>query len=123
MVTDMNNQEFPLQSGTMQNVIHVALQGIWDRAQQAVDLITRLRVENASLGRRIEEMEAAHRAFEAQLAEKDHQIAELQERMATPASVDVGEGLLYLSAHEREALERQINDLITRITAHLGSPR
>lgn len=119
----MNNQEMPLHSGTMQNVIQMALQGIWDRAQQAVDLITRLREENASLGKRIEEMEAAQRAFEAQLAEKDHLIADLREQVGTPASVDVGDGLLYLSAHEREALERQIDDLVTRITAHLGSPR
>lgn len=34
--------------------------------------------------------------------------------------IDVGERLLYLSPDEREALERQINDLLTRINAHLG---
>ena len=119
----MDSQELSLQSGTMQNIIQVALQGVWDRTQRAVELIAHLREENAALTRRIEEMEAAHRAFEAQLSEKDHLIASLEERPGTPTSVDVGDGLLYLSAHEREALERQIDDLITRITAHLGSPR
>jgi chromosome segregation ATPase len=119
----MNHHELPSQSGAMQNVIQAALQGLWDRAQRAVALIEQLRGENRDLARRIEELEAAQRAFEAQLAEKDHLITTLQENAGMPSSVDVGNGLLYLSPDEREALERQIDDLLKRITAHLGSSR
>jgi hypothetical protein len=119
----MNHQDLPLQGGTMQNVIQAALAGLWDRTQKAVELITRLRDENATLVRRIEELEAAQRAFEAQLAEKEQFIKTLQENAGMPSSVDVGSGLLYLSADEREALERQIDDILKRITAHLGSSR
>lgn len=119
----MNHQDIPLQGGTMQNVIQAALGGLWERTQKAVELITRLRDENATLANRIEELEAAQRTFEAQLAEKDQFINTLQENTGMPSSVDVGNGLLYLSADEREALERQIDDLHKRITAHLGSSR
>lgn len=119
----MNHHELPIQSGSMQNVIQIALQGIWERAQKAVELIARLRDDNAALSRRIEELEAAQRAFEAQLAEKEHIINSLQEKSGMPSSVDVGNGLLYLSPDEREALERQIDDLLKRINAHLGSAR
>ncbi|MBE0645154.1 MAG: hypothetical protein IH600_13815 [Bacteroidetes bacterium] len=119
----MTQHELPVQGGAMQNIIQMALQGLWERAQKAVELISRLRSENADLVQRVEELEAAQRAFEAQLAEKDHLITTLQEKKATPTSVDVGDGLLYLSPDEREALERQIGDLLRRINAHLGSSR
>ncbi len=119
----MTQHEMPAQGGTMQNIIQVALQGVWDRAQKAVELITRLRSENVDLMSRIEELETAQRAFEAQLAEKDNLINTLQENSSSLSSVDVGDGLLYLSPDEREALERQISDLLKRINTHLGSSR
>ncbi|MFA6234690.1 MAG: hypothetical protein WC824_10970 [Bacteroidota bacterium] len=119
----MTQHEMPNQGGTNQNSIQAALQTVWDRAQKAVELITRLRSENADLVQRVDELEAAQRAFEAQLAEKDHFIFKLQEKTSSLSSVDVGDGLLYLSPDEREALERQISDLLKRINSHLGSPR
>jgi chromosome segregation ATPase len=119
----MTQHEMPNQGGTMQNIIQMALQGVWDRAQKAVELITQLRSENTDLSQRIEELEAAQRAFEAQLAEKDSLITKFQEKTSSLSSVDVGDGLLYLSPDEREALERQIGDLLKRINAHLGASR
>lgn len=119
----MTQHELPAQGSALQNIIQSALQGVRDRTQKAVELINRLRSENSDLAKRVEELEAAQRAFEAQLAEKDHRITTLQEKTATPASVDVGDGLLYLSPDEREALERQIGDLLRRINSHLGSSR
>ena len=112
-----------MQGGAIQGVIQAALNGLWERTQKAVELITQLKDANAALSKRIEELEAAQRAFEAQLAEKDQLINTLQEKTGMPSSVDVGNGLLYLSPDEREALERQIDDLLRRITAHLGSSR
>ncbi len=119
----MTQHELPAHGGAMQNIIQLALQGLWDRAQKAVELITRLRSENAALTQRVEELESAQRLFDEQLAEKENLITTLQEKKATPASVDVGDGLLYLSPDEREALERQIGDLLRRINTHLGSSR
>ncbi|MFZ1731181.1 MAG: hypothetical protein WBQ23_01650 [Bacteroidota bacterium] len=119
----MTQHEMPIQGGTMQNIIQLALQGVWDRAQKAVDMITRLRSENADLLQRLQELESNQLAFEAQLAEKEHLITTLQEKTSSLSSVDVSDGLLYLSPDEREALERQISDLLKRINAHLGSPR
>ena len=116
----MMPDELPPQ-GTAQNSIQRALQGLWDRAQKAADLIAALRTDNSALKTRIEELETAVREQQALLTEKDHKVKELQEKSTTLSSVDVGEGLLYLSPDEREALERQIDDLIARINAHLGS--
>ena len=99
----MNTQDLPLQGGSMQNVIQAALNGLWERTQKAVELIAQLRGDNMSLQKRIEELEAAQRAFEAQLAEKDQLITTLQENAGMPASVDVGDGRLYRSPGEREA--------------------
>ncbi len=109
------------QGGSAQNAIQNALQGLWERAQKAADMIAELRTDNSALRTRVEELETAMREQQALLHEKDSKVKELQEKSATLSSVDVGEGLLYLSPDEREALERQINDLIARINAHLGS--
>ncbi len=117
----MVQNDTPQPGGTAANAIQSALQGLWQKAQQAADRIRELREENTSLRGRLEELEATVREQEALLTEKEQKLKELQEKSATPSSVDVGDGLLYLSPDEREALERQITDLIARINAHLGS--
>jgi chromosome segregation ATPase len=109
------------QGGGAQAAIQDALQGLWERAQKAADMILQLRADNKELRTRIEELENAVQEQQALLNEKDDKVKELLDASSTLSSVDVGEGLLYLSPDEREALERQINDLIVRINAHLGS--
>ncbi|MDT8324444.1 MAG: hypothetical protein RRA94_10050 [Bacteroidota bacterium] len=109
------------QGGGAQNAVQHALKGLWERVQKAADMITQLRADNRALRARVEELETAVRDQQALLNEKDNKVKELLEKSATLSSVDVGEGLLYLAPDEREALERQINDLIARINAHLGS--
>lgn len=117
----MVQDDMPPQGGGAQNAIQHALQTLWERVQNAADMISKLRADNGTLQARVEELETAMREQQALLNEKDNKVKELLEKSATLSSVDVGEGLLYLSPDEREALERQINDLIARINAHLGS--
>ncbi|MCB2204285.1 cell division protein ZapB [bacterium] len=117
----MVQDDMPPQGGDAQNPVQQALQGLWDRAQKAADMITELRSHNRELQARVEELETAMRDQQATLTDRDNKVKELQEKSTTLSSVDVGEGLLYLSPDEREALERQIDDLIARINAHLGT--
>ncbi|MBN1447200.1 MAG: hypothetical protein JXA28_04660 [Bacteroidetes bacterium] len=107
--------------GNAASVIETVLQELWEKAQRAADLIRELRAENNALKHRLTELEATVQEQQALLTQKDNKVKELQEKSGILASVDVGDGLLYLSPDEREALERQIGDLISRINAHLGS--
>ena len=111
----------PLPGGNAQGIIQTALQTLWEKAQLAADRIAQLREENNSLKSRVEELEATLQEQQSRISEQEHKAKELQEKSSALASVDVGDGLLYLSPDEREALERQIDDLIARINAHLGS--
>ena len=103
------------------NIIQAAMTELWEKAQRAVDRIEALRGDNAELRVRIEELEHTLRGMESQLTQKDQRIEQLQKQPELHPGVEVGERLLYLSPDEREALERQINDLLVRINAHLGS--
>ncbi|PLX27582.1 MAG: hypothetical protein C0600_10305 [Ignavibacteria bacterium] len=104
-----------------QSIIQAALQNLWDKAQLAAELIARLRDENSNLKSRLEELETTVQEQQSRISEQDNKAKELLEKSSVLSSVDVGDGLLYLSPDEREALERQIDDLIARINAHLGS--
>ena len=117
----MMQNDIPEANGDRTNVIDEILQHLWDRAQRAANLIRDLREENSALKNRLTELEATLQQQQALLIQRDNTVKELQEKSATLSSVDVGEGLLYLTPDEREALERQISDLIVRINAHLGS--
>jgi hypothetical protein len=117
----MVQNDMPIPSGNTQSVIQTALKGLWDKAQKAADLIKHLREENGVLKSRLEDLEQVVREQQVQITDKDNHAKEFQEKSAALSSVDVGDGLLYLSPDEREALERQIDDLIARINTHLGS--
>ena len=117
----MADQESTAGRNTAMNIIQAALTELWEKAQLAVDRIEALRGDNHELRVRIEELEHTLRNLESQLTKKHQRIEQLQKHPATLGGVEVGERLLYLSPDEREALERQINDLLLRINAHLGS--
>ncbi|MBR9977342.1 MAG: hypothetical protein KFH87_04570 [Bacteroidetes bacterium] len=119
----MTQEDLSRQGTANRQTIQTLLQGLWERTQKAVEIIRHLRKENRGLLQRIEELEAARQSLQAQLADKDEQITKLQEKTETLSSLDVGNELLYLSPDEREALERQVDDLLRRINSHLGSSR
>lgn len=98
-----------------------------DRVTRASALISDLRRRNEELERTVTAHEHALRELQERLDEREFRIIELEEQLQgasssspTGLSVDTVEKLLYLSPDEREALERQIGDLIARIDAHLG---
>lgn len=107
--------------------LHSSIKEFRDRVTRATALISDLRRRNDELERTTALQEASLRELQAQLDEKEFRVIELEEQIqaAPPAtsgalSVETVEKLLYLSPDEREALERQIGDLIARIDAHLG---
>ncbi len=91
--------------------IQTVIEGIRERIETAADAIRSLRGKNDELGQKVRELETAN----AELAKR---IQEL-ENGRTANALDVGERLFYLSADEREALERQIDDLLSRVHSHL----
>lgn len=107
--------------------LHASIKEFRDRVTRATALIADLRRRIDELERTNTSQESALREMQERLDEKEFRIIELEEHVqnlgnATPPglSVDTVEKMLYLSPDEREALERQISDLISRIDAHLG---
>lgn len=107
--------------------LHASIKEFRDRVTRAVALISDLRRRNEELERMVASHEHAMRELQERLDEREFRIIELEEQAQrsptsspTGLSVDTVEKLLYLSPDEREALERQIGDLIARIDAHLG---
>ncbi|MCZ7555536.1 MAG: hypothetical protein M5R41_03930 [Bacteroidia bacterium] len=103
------------------NIIQAALADLWQKAKAVVAQIEALREENGQLRTRVEELELTLRTMESQLTQKEQRIEALENHPPHHTAVEVGERLLYLSPDEREALERQIDDLLKRINSHLGS--
>lgn len=107
--------------------LHASIKEFRDRVTRAAALIADLRRRIDEVERTNASQESALRELQERLDEKEFRIIELEEQMQiganapTPGlSIDTVEKMLYLSPDEREALERQISDLITRIDAHLG---
>lgn len=107
--------------------LHASIKEFRDRVTRAAALIADLRRRVDELERTNTAQESAVRDLQERLDEKEFRIIELEEQVRNAAngaapglSVDTVEKLLYLSPDEREALERQISDLIARIDAHLG---
>jgi chromosome segregation ATPase len=107
--------------------LHASIKEFRDRVTRAAALIADLRRRVDELERTNTAQEAVTRELQERLDEKEFRIIELEEQVqnagnapSSGLSVDTVEKLLYLSPDEREALERQISDLIARIDAHLG---
>jgi len=117
----MTEQDVPHGRNAALSLIQTMIGELWDKARDAATLIEQLRSDNNSLSKRVAELETSLHRSETQLTERNQLIEELQKQPEILSTVDVGERLLYLAPDEREALERQINDLLARINAHLGS--
>ncbi|MDH7514495.1 MAG: hypothetical protein QHI48_01285 [Bacteroidota bacterium] len=94
--------------------IQTGLQNIRERVTLVVAKIRDLQTRNEQLLHRVEELEQKISELE-----KHHQISGWGNSNQTGSAIDVGEGLLYLTVDEREALERQIDDLLARVQSHL----
>lgn len=91
-----------------------------EKASSAVKTLKQLK-------ERVKTLESDNTALERTLAdlrkeleEKNALVLKFRDSKSGSHSIDVGERLLYFSPDEREALERQINDLLERLNTHLG---
>ena len=88
--------------------IENGMASIRDRVSKAAGMIRELRARNTLLEKTVAELEA-------RLAEQEKRISTGDQNF-----VEVGDRLLYFSTDEREALERQITELLNRVQSHLG---
>ncbi|MBL0176708.1 MAG: hypothetical protein IPP94_15835 [Ignavibacteria bacterium] len=94
--------------------IQSALKDIREKWTRAAGVLRELRVRNAELESRNADLEEQLRNLETQRSAKG---ADRNAGMRMP--IDVASELLYFSPDEREALERQIAELLERVDSHL----
>jgi hypothetical protein len=99
--------------------IQTLIKEVREKAYRAAGMLKELRVQNRTLEDRNKELEGVVLRLQKEVEEKTVEIAHLQVSMKSPSTIDVGDRLLYFSADEREALERQINELLARVSSHL----
>jgi len=95
--------------------LETSLQRLWDRARQISDLVHRLKAENASLKRRVEEVEKSGHQMEKVLGERTRELGEARERLAK-LEID---GDNFFTKEEKEALATRIKELITKLNSRL----
>ncbi len=117
----MAETETPARRHPAAGIVETLLGELWKKVRKAAARIEELRLENNRLQTRIEELEHSMSTMEALLTQKEEKIESLEKHPPHYTAIEVGERLLYLSPDEREALERQIDDLLRRINTHLGS--
>lgn len=94
--------------------IQTALKEIREKWTRASGLLRDLKAKNEELGMRNLELEELVEKLQAELAEGSRGADK-----GSRESIDVPGELLYFSADEREALERQIAELLERVETHL----
>ncbi len=108
----MQEQELQVEpdiiSGRDAQQIESSLQKLWERARNLSDLLLRLKEENKTLRRRVEELERKEQQIAKDLTGKEKELLRLQSN---------GSGLY--THEEKEALVLKIKDLIAKINAHL----
>ena len=87
--------------------IQSGMAAIRDKVAKSNDVLRELRLQNAQLEKTIAELQGRLAQAEKRNSSNDQNF------------VEVGDRLLYFSPDEREALERQINDLLNRVQSHL----
>ena len=85
-----------------------SLQKLWEKARRLSDILLRMKDENESLRRRIEEHEARERQLKAELHGKEQECLKLQSN---------GTGMF--THEEKEALAIKIRELIAKINSRL----
>lgn len=85
-----------------------SLQKLWEKARRLSDLLLRMKDENASLRRRVDELEAKERQLMTDLHGKEQEYLKLQSN---------GTGMF--THEEKEALANKIRELIAKINSRL----
>jgi chromosome segregation ATPase len=108
-----------LENGSVAS-IQAVLKEIREKAYKAASVIKQLREQQQGLESRNKQLDETIKELQQRVDEKDALFKSLEEQAAAHGTVDVGHGVSYFSADEREALERQINELLARVNSHLG---
>jgi len=85
-----------------------SLQKLWEKARRLSDILLRMKEENESLRRRIQELEAREEQLVTELKGKEQECLKLQSN---------GTGMF--THEEKEALAGKIRDLIEKIDSRL----
>ena len=97
-----------------------ALADVKEKLRRVAAIMRGLKDENVSLRNKTKELSEKVSVLESEVSKKEALLQEMKNQSLSRTSVEVGERLLYLSPDEREALERQIQDLLARIESHLS---
>ncbi|MBI5647960.1 MAG: hypothetical protein HY962_13605 [Ignavibacteriae bacterium] len=94
--------------------IQNAMASIRERVTKAAETIRSLKESKAQLESRVVELEELVRRLEERPVATSERKSD-----GSQNTIELGDRLLYFSPDEREALERQINELLERVQAHL----
>jgi chromosome segregation ATPase len=100
--------------------IQAVLKELRDKTFRAAGVIRDLKEQLRSAEQRATQSETTLHDSRQRLEEKERELRHMQKELAERPSLDVADKVLYFSADEREALERQISDLLVRVQSHLG---
>lgn len=88
--------------------IQTSLQKLWEKARRLSEFLLRLREENQSLRRRLEDLERRERELVTELKGREQEMQRLQSN---------GTGIF--THEEKEALAGRLRDLIAKLNARL----
>jgi len=103
-----SHAEFEVTNGGEKDQLESSLQKLWQKARQLSDILLRLKNENESLRRRVEELEGREQHMMKKLQGTER---ELQQHQSNGTSMFTHE--------EKEAFAQKIRELITKINSRL----
>jgi len=100
--------ESDVTNGREVDQVESSLQKLWEKARRLSDVLLRLKEENQSLRRRLEESEKRERDLSDALKDREQEMLKLQSN---------GSGMF--THEEKEALTGKIRELIAKLNARL----
>jgi hypothetical protein len=91
---------------------------LWNKIRVVAGVVHSLHEKNSALAQKNYELEGMIAALEEKISTLEKKNSDIEEKL--PMKVDVGERLLYLTSGEREAMERQIEELLAILKPHVG---
>jgi len=95
-------------NGGEKGQLEASLQKLWEKARALSDILLRLKNDNESLRRRVEEMEQRELTMSKELQGKDQELLKHQSN-----------GSSMFTHEEKEAVVQKIKDLIEKINSRL----
>ena len=115
----MNDDQLLYSENNPMQHIESMVKDLREKAFRMAGMFKELKQQNKSLEEKNAELEAAIVELRSMVEQKNRELHTAREGMKSALPIDVGDRLLYFSPDEREALERQINDLLARVSSHL----